>query len=67
MMARFRPKKYYTGQLEILAAVSVYYSWPELFVDRDVIHWIDKFIANTQLLAHACLCAAPMGAIQVHS
>ena len=50
VMARFRPKKQYIGQLEILAAVCVYYSWPELFVDRDVIHWIDNSSAIMALI-----------------
>eukprot|EP00964_Phaeocystis_antarctica_P164779 scaffold143559_cov102-Phaeocystis_antarctica.AAC.1 len=43
-----KPGKTYIGQLELLAAVSVYYSIdPAELRDRKVIHWID----NTGALA----------------
>ena len=49
-MNRFAPKDQYIGQLEILAAVCVYYSAPEWFEDRDVIHWIDNSSAIMALI-----------------
>ena len=49
-MQRLRPKKQHIGQLEILAAVAVYYSWPKLFEGRDVIHWIDNSSAIMALI-----------------
>ena len=41
LMRRFVRRKNYIGQLELLAAVSVYYSVPELR-GRRVLHWIDN-------------------------
>ena len=41
VMDRFVARKQYIGQLELLAAVAVYWSVPELR-GRDVIHWIDN-------------------------
>ena len=40
-MRRFVRRKNYIGQLELLAAVAVYYSVPELR-GRRVLHWIDN-------------------------
>ena len=41
LMRRFVRRKNYIGQLELLAAVAVYYSVPELR-GRRVLHWIDN-------------------------
>ena len=41
VMVRFGCRKNYIGQLEILAAVAVYFSMPELR-GRRVLHWIDN-------------------------
>ena len=41
LMVRFGCRKNYIGQLEILAAVAVYFSMPELR-GRRVLHWIDN-------------------------
>jgi hypothetical protein len=49
-MNRFVRKNQYIGQLEILAAVAVYYSEPSLFRNRDVIHWIDNTSALMALI-----------------
>ena len=46
LMRRFVRRKNYIGQLELLAAVAVYYSVPELR-GRRVLHWID----NTGVIA----------------
>ena len=43
----FMRKAQYIGQLELLAAVCCYYSFPDIFRDREVIHFID----NTSALA----------------
>ena len=37
-IAQFRKREQYIGQLEILGAVAVYYSLPELFVNKKVLH-----------------------------
>ena len=42
ILARFRPRKTYIGQLEALAAVMAYTSRPDLFQDREVVHFIDN-------------------------
>ena len=42
IIARFRPREQYVGQLEVLAAVAAYSSRPEQRRDRDVIHSIEK-------------------------
>ena len=42
IISRFRPRTTYIGQLEALAAVLAYTSRPDLFVDREVIHFIDN-------------------------
>ena len=38
----FIKKKQYIGQCEILAAVCVYFTLPDLCRDREIIHWIDN-------------------------
>ena len=43
-------RKTYIAQLEALAAVSAYYTYPELFVDRRVNHWIDNTVALSALV-----------------
>lgn len=47
IMAKFVRRKQYIGQLELLAAVAAYTTFPELLRGRRVIHWID----NTSALA----------------
>ena len=42
ILARFRPRKTYIGQLEALAAVMAYTSLPEIFTGREVVHFIDN-------------------------
>jgi hypothetical protein len=49
-MEQFSVRLQYIGQLELLAAVAVYYSLPHLFVDRQVIHWVDNTSAVAGLL-----------------
>ena len=49
-MARFVHKKQYIGQLELLGAICVYVSWPELFIDRHVIHFIDNISSLCALI-----------------
>jgi len=41
-MRLFAVRTQYIGQLELLAAVAVYYSMPEVFRDRPVFHFIDN-------------------------
>ena len=50
VMDKFVRKRHYIGQLEILAAVAVYSSCPDLVRDRDVIHWIDNTSAMMALI-----------------
>ena len=45
-----RNKKQYIGQLELLAATACYYSCPDIFRDRDVVHFIDNTSAIAALL-----------------
>jgi hypothetical protein len=49
-MAQFCERKQYIGQLELLAAVAVYYSLPSLFIDRHIIHWVDNTSAVAGLI-----------------
>ena len=49
VMARFVEKRQYIGQLELLAAVLVYYSVPELR-GSSPIHWIDNTSAIATLI-----------------
>ena len=49
IIARFRPREQYVGQLEVLAAVAAYTSRPEQLRDRDVIHFIDNVGAYSGL------------------
>ena len=42
LLALFRPRSQYIGQLEALAAVAAYSSIPSLFADREVVHFIDN-------------------------
>ena len=49
VMARFVDKRQYIGQLELLAAVLVYYSVPEL-KGSSPIHWIDNTSAIATLI-----------------
>jgi hypothetical protein len=49
-IAQFRKREQYIGQLEILGAVAVYYSLPELFVNKKVLHFIDNTSAVAGLL-----------------
>ena len=37
-----RPKAQYIGQLELLATVVAYTTFPDVLVGRHVIHWIDN-------------------------
>ena len=46
----FVAKKQKIGQCEILAANAVYYSLPDLFRDRQVVHWIDNTSAISCLV-----------------
>lgn len=51
VLALFEPDlKTYIAQLELLAAVSVYYSYPAVFRGRDVHHFIDNTIALSALV-----------------
>jgi hypothetical protein len=45
-----RKREQYIGQLEILGAVAVYYSLPEIFVNQKVLHFIDNTSAVAGLL-----------------
>ena len=47
VIARFRARRTYIGQLELLAAVAAYTTFADELRGRDVIHWID----NTGALA----------------
>ena len=38
----WRVRQTYIGQLELLAAISFYYSMPDLVRHRDVVHWVDN-------------------------
>ena len=49
-MRTFVERKQYIGQLELLGAVAVYYSAPELFRDRRVIHFIDNASALASIV-----------------
>ena len=49
IIARFRKREQYVGQLEVLAAVAAYTSRPEQLRDRDVIHFIDNVGAYSGL------------------
>ena len=49
VMARLMRRKQYIGQLELLAAIGVYYSIPELR-GRRVVHWIDNTSAIAALI-----------------
>ena len=49
-MARFVYKKQYIGQLELLGALCVYTTWPDIFRDRQVIHFIDNTSALSALI-----------------
>ena len=42
LIDKFRKRKQYVGQLEVLAAVAAFTSRPEQLRDRDVIHFIDN-------------------------
>lgn len=42
LIAKFRPREQYVGQLEVLAGVAAYTSRPAQFAGRDVIHFIDN-------------------------
>ena len=42
LLAKFRPREQYVGQLEVLAGVAAFTSRPEQFRGRDVIHFIDN-------------------------
>ena len=42
--------KTYIAQLEVLAAISVYFTYPELFVGRRVNHFIDNTVALSALV-----------------
>ena len=42
LLAKFRPREQYVGQLEVLAAVAAYTSRPDQLRGRDVIHFIDN-------------------------
>ena len=48
-MAKFVRRKQYIGQLELLAAVAAYTTFPELLRGRRVIHWIDNTSALSAL------------------
>ena len=49
-MSRFVKRKQYIGQLELLAAVAVYYSVPQWFRQRAVIHYVDNSSAVAALV-----------------
>lgn len=42
LLAKFRERRTQIGTLELLAAVLPYYTLPRLFVNREVLHWIDN-------------------------
>jgi hypothetical protein len=42
LMAKFREREQYVGQLEVLGGVAAYTSRPEQFRGRDVVHFIDN-------------------------
>lgn len=46
----FMQKKQYIGQLELLAATACYYSLPDIFRDRDVVHFVDNTSAIAALI-----------------
>ena len=48
-IATFELRKQYIGQLELLAAIGVYWSLPELR-GRRVVHWIDNTSAIAALI-----------------
>jgi hypothetical protein len=50
VLASLTERKQYIGQLELLAAVAVYYSLPDVFAGRQVIHFIDNTSALAGLL-----------------
>ena len=43
-------RKTYIAELETLAAVSVYATYPDLFAGRKVLHWIDNTVALSALV-----------------
>lgn len=43
-------KKTYIAELEALAAVAVYSTYPDMFVGRRVIHWVDNTVALAALV-----------------
>ena len=49
-MAQFQVRSQYIGQLELLAAVAAYRSFPKELADREVIHWIDNTSALASLI-----------------
>ena len=45
-----RDRKTYIAQLEVLAAISAYFTFPELFVGRRVHHWVDNTVGLSALV-----------------
>ena len=43
-------QKTFIAELETLAAIAVYTTWPEMFVGRSVNHWIDNTVALSALV-----------------
>ena len=43
-------RKTYIAELETLAAVSIYSTFPDLFTGRKVLHWIDNTVALSALV-----------------
>ena len=42
LLRKFRPRKQYIGQLEAVACAIPYLSLPDLFQDREVVHFVDN-------------------------
>ena len=49
-IAQFQVRSQYIGQLELLAAVAAYHTFPRELADREVIHWIDNTSALASLI-----------------
>ena len=45
-----RDRKTYIAELEALAAVSIYSTFPDLFTGRKVLHWIDNTVALSAMV-----------------
>ena len=50
VLARFVLRRQYIGQLELLAAVAAYFTFPDILADREVLHAIDNTSAIAALI-----------------